>query len=120
VSPSWTAPGPVLRLVAAADLPAPTDPAWAALLTADELAYCRGLARVADHLAARAAAKRAVADLLGLADGAWHGHDIEVRRVPGAPPRLALSGAAAGAAAVGVSLSHAAGHAAALAWPVAP
>ncbi|MCL2091650.1 MAG: holo-ACP synthase [Micrococcales bacterium] len=70
-------------------------------------------------LAARFAAKEAVAKALG-APGGLRWHDCTVTRVPGGPPRLLLTGTvAARAAELGVtgwhlSLSHDAGIAAAL------
>lgn len=130
-------PGPIVRLLAVAELPPAGNPRWAELLCPPELAFCTGLARVTDHLAARAAGKQAVCAVLGLplptwpgcdpaGAGALHGHDVEIRRVSGSAPQVVLGGDAEqwrrahGLPQPGVSLSHAAGYAAALAWLPAP
>jgi phosphopantetheinyl transferase (holo-ACP synthase) len=104
-----------------AALPAPDDPAWRGLLGAAELAYCAGLRRAGEHLAARALARRVVAEALGWAgDVPWR--DIAIRREPAGRPAVMLTGQLAEwrrhrrLPVPGVSLSHAAGHAAALAW----
>lgn len=122
-------------MLAAADLPATDDTRWADLLTPAELAFCAGFGKVADHLIARAAAKQAVRAVLGLPARPWprggpagpgSDHDIEIRRVPGAAPQVVLTGEverwrrARGLPRPGVSLSHAAGFGAALAWLPAP
>ena len=81
-----------------------------------ELAYARDKSDPERRLAARLAAKRAAVRLLGpgVAEA-----DVEVVRVPGAPPRLRLSERAqgalrkAGAGAALVSLTHGREHAAA-------
>ncbi|HEY3021141.1 MAG TPA: holo-ACP synthase [Solirubrobacteraceae bacterium] len=71
------------------------------LFTARELAYARGRARPAQHLAARFCAKEAVAKALRLQ--AWSWQDIEV--VEG--PSVALHGALAALdAQIDVSLTH--------------
>jgi holo-[acyl-carrier protein] synthase len=80
-----------------------------------EIAYCTGLRRADEHLAARVLARHAVAAALG-----WPGEppwrDIAIRREASGRPYAVLSGALAGCPVPGVSLSHAGGHAAALAW----
>ncbi len=67
------------------------------VFTAQERAYCeRRAARRASHYAGRFAAKEAVMKALGT--GWTRGVrwvDIEVRRVPGGPPEIALSGPSA-------------------------
>jgi holo-[acyl-carrier protein] synthase len=107
-----------VHLMAVADLPPPGD--WATTFTAAELAYCTGLRHTADHLAARAAAKRAVLAALAAADpGSWH--EVEILREPHRAPVVVLHGEldearrAAGLPVPRVSLTHAAGHAAAIA-----
>ncbi len=83
------------------------------VFTADELAYARRRRDPAEHLAARFAAKEATLKALGtgLSMGVrWR--EVEVRRVRGEPPRLALSGrtaalgAARGVRVLHVSLTH--------------
>lgn len=107
-----------VRLMAVADLP-PAE-RWASTFTAAELAYCTGLRHAADHLAARAAAKRAVLAALAPSEpGSWH--EVEILREPNRAPVVVLHGRldearrAAGLPVPRVSLSHAAGHAAAIA-----
>jgi holo-[acyl-carrier protein] synthase len=102
-------------------LPPPDHASWRLRLDRAELAYCAGLRRAGEHLAARALARRAVAAALH-----WPGEppwqDITIRREPSGRPRVVLSGALAawrhrqGLGVPGVSLSHAAGYAAALSW----
>lgn len=81
-----------------------------------ELAYARDKSDPERRLAARLAAKRAAARLLG---GGVGEADIEVVRAPGGPPRLRLSARAdeqlrnRGARAALVSLTHGREHAAA-------
>lgn len=81
-----------------------------------ELAYARDKSDPERRLAARLAAKRAAVRLLGAGVAEA---DVEVVRVPGAPPRLRLSERAqfalrkAGAGAALVSLTHGRDHAAA-------
>ena len=85
--------------------------------TEGELAYARGKSDPARRLAARLAAKRAAARLLGteVAEA-----DVEVLRAPGGPPWLRLSPRAEerlralGAGAALVSLTHGREHAAAV------
>ena len=100
--------------------------AWWQRVSSTELAYCQGFVRVGEHLAARMAAKRAVAAALG-----WPGpvpwRNIEILRTLPRPPVVLLSGAAERwrrelrLPLPRVSLSHAAGYGAALAWlPVEP
>ena len=81
-----------------------------------EMAYASSKSDPERRLAARLAAKRAAVRALG--GGAAEG-EVEVRRGPGGPPRLRLSGAAArrlhelGGAGTLVSLTHGVRHAAA-------
>jgi holo-[acyl-carrier-protein] synthase len=81
-----------------------------------ELAYARDKSDPERRLAARLAAKRAAVRLLGAGVAEA---DVEVVRVPGAPPRLRLSSRAqvalskTGAGAALVSLTHGREHAAA-------
>jgi holo-[acyl-carrier-protein] synthase len=84
--------------------------------SAEELAFARARSDPERRLAARLAAKRAAARLLG---GGVSPSDVEVWRRPGSPPRLRLSpGAEArlrvhGADQILVSLTHERRHAAA-------
>jgi phosphopantetheinyl transferase (holo-ACP synthase) len=109
-----------LAVAPVAALPPPQSERWRERLDPAELAYCRGLRRAAEHLAARALARHAVAAALGRPDVSWR--DVTVRREPSGRPVVALSERLTrwryerGLAVPGVSLSHAAGHAAALAW----
>jgi holo-[acyl-carrier protein] synthase len=109
-----------LDLVRIGDLPPGDDQRWAQWLSAGELAVCRALARAPEHQAARLAAKRALGTALAAGpDTPWA--DIEVGRQPFGPPRVLLRGAVAVEARrrcvrPQVSLTHAAGYAAALAW----
>jgi len=109
-----------LAVAPVAALPPPGSPAWRTRLDPAELAYCLGLRRAGEHLAARALARRAVAAALGYADPSWR--DVTVRREPSGRPAVVLSGRLddwrrwRGLAVPGISLSHAAGHAVALAW----
>lgn len=104
-----------------AALPAVTDPLWRRILSPAELSRHGGRRRAAEHLAARAMARLAVGAALGWPhEPPWH--DIAVHSESSGRPRLVLSGGLAewqldaGLLAPDVSLSHAAGHAAALAW----
>jgi holo-[acyl-carrier protein] synthase len=83
------------------------------VFTDDELAYARARRDPAEHLAARFAAKEATLKALGtgLSMGVrWR--EMEVRRLRGQPPTLALSGrtaelgAARGIRRLHVSLTH--------------
>jgi holo-[acyl-carrier protein] synthase len=113
-----------VRVLAVDELPAPADSSWRRRLTPAELAYCTGLAQAGHHLAARAAGKQAVLAVLDAGDGdpdtVWP--ELEIRRAPGSAPRVVLHGRlegwrrGRGLGVPGVSLSHAAGRAAALAW----
>ena len=84
------------------------------VFTPGEKSYARDKSDPERRLAARLAAKRAAASLLGVAPG-----EIEVLRRPGFPPMLRLSEGAAkslralGASRTLVSLTHGATHAAA-------
>lgn len=84
--------------------------------SAEELAFARARSDPERRLAARLAAKRAAARLLG---GDVSPADVEVRRQPGRPPRLRLSPRAQarlrelGADEILVSLTHERRHAAA-------
>lgn len=85
------------------------------VFTAAERDYAAARARPARHLAARFAAKEAVVKALGLSGG-FGLREIEI--VAGKPPRVRLSGRAAGAAAgrsVEISLTHSRDFAAAVA-----
>jgi holo-[acyl-carrier protein] synthase len=88
------------------------------LFTDTERAYADTRPRPAMHLAARFCAKEAVAKALSLREWSWR--DIEVVGGGDVPPEVRLSGAAearAGelGAAVGISLTHTRGMAAAVA-----
>ncbi|WP_369373325.1 holo-ACP synthase [Streptomyces sp. cg36] len=120
-------PGPrgVVRIAAPHDAPDRLDGRWAHWLTEHERAYALGLARAEEHLLARRTAKEAVAELLAL-PGPPPWQEMEIRRSAGGAPRLHLSGGLAervresGPAVPCVSLTHARGYAAALAWWAAP
>ncbi|WP_433003855.1 hypothetical protein [Kribbella sp. CA-294648] len=100
---------------------APAEPSWSQLVSPAELAYCLDLELVGEHVAARVAAKRAIAEALR-----WPGpvpwSSIEILRTPPGRPAVRLSGEVEqwrrqlGLPVPRVSLSHAAGYAAALAW----
>lgn len=107
-----------VQLMEAAGLPPPEQ--WTSTFTSAELAYCTGLRYAMDHLAARAAAKQAVLAALELpAPDSWH--EVEIRRRPHHRPVVVLYGEleaarrAADLPVPTVSLTHAAGHAAAIA-----
>lgn len=82
------------------------------LFTDAEREYAATRARPATHLAARFAAKEAVAKALAL-EG-WSFRDIEVVGT-GGPPEIRLHGELAGRANVSISLTHTATTAAAVA-----
>lgn len=85
------------------------------VFTEAERDYAAARARPGRHLAARFAAKEAVVKALGLSGG-FGLREIEV--LAGEPPRVSLSGRAAGAAAaeqVKISLTHSRDFAAAVA-----
>ncbi|RMH41634.1 MAG: holo-ACP synthase [Deltaproteobacteria bacterium] len=89
------------------------------LFTPGERAYSDARAHRASHYAARFAAKEAALKALGVPPGLrWH--ELEVVKEAGRPPRLVLAGAARAAAdalgvvAVHLTLTHAAGVAAAV------
>jgi phosphopantetheinyl transferase (holo-ACP synthase) len=111
-----------LALTTPENCPPPADPCWADWLTPEEIAYSRGFQRAGEHLAARRAAKEAVARLLGwsAADTPWQ--EMAIQRRPGEPPTLALRGHAAARGTElsvpcpGISLTHARGRTAAFAW----
>jgi holo-[acyl-carrier protein] synthase len=90
------------------------------LFTEAEQGYAASLADPVPSLAARFAAKEAVMKALGVGLGRFAFRDVEVRRLPGGAPELALSGDAGALAAerlVGswlVSLTHTATMAAAV------
>ena len=110
-----------LAIAVVADIPPPTDPLWREWLTPAELAYCGSLQHVLDHLAVRVLAKRVTARAL-----AWPGEipwqEVEILRRPAGGPAVELGDLLGrwrrerGLPVPGVSLTHAAGHAAALAW----
>jgi holo-[acyl-carrier protein] synthase len=92
------------------------------ILRPEEIAYCRSRAVAAPHVAARFAAKEAIAKAFGTGLGAQLGWlDLEVVRRPGGAPGVALHGAGAallaarGGRIVHLSLTHTRGHAAAVA-----
>ena len=94
---------------------------WATFLTSAERGYAGSRLRADEHIAARIAARQAVMDVLGwAAEPAWRA--IEVVRGPAGEPRVSLSGEveelrrSRGHPVPGISLSHAAGFAAAVAW----
>ena len=99
---------------------------WARFLTAAERGYAGSRLRADEHIAARIAARQAVWDVLGLDVPGWETQppwrSIEVVRGPAGDPRASLSGEVEelrrtrGLAVPGISLSHAAGFAAAVAW----
>lgn len=115
----------VLPLLIGPTAPGPADPAWSVWLTDAERAYAAGRRRAAEHLAARRLAKLAALRALD-----WPGRppwtELAVGRPGGGRPVLSLDGelaawcAGRGLGAPGISLTHAAGHAAALAWPSPP
>ncbi|QCX73956.1 4'-phosphopantetheinyl transferase [Streptomyces sp. YIM 121038] len=117
---------PALVLLAPAQIPDPDDACWRDWLTAEEISFSRGFQRAHEHLAARRAAKAAVASLLGLPADHRLCRALEVVRAPGSGPVLRLGGAPAhllrdaGLPHPRVSLTHARGHAAALAWLPVP
>lgn len=87
------------------------------VFTAGEIGYCTRRRRNAESFAARFAAKEAVMKALGTgyANGVWW-RDIEVVRESGAPRLVLHGGAAARAAALGITrwhlaLTHTAGQA---------
>jgi phosphopantetheinyl transferase (holo-ACP synthase) len=110
----------VVELARVDEMPPALDPYWADRLTASELAYCAGLLRADEHLCARVAAKRAVARALGWPGIPWAG--IEIRRNRPGPPGAVLTGDVEDWRRLhtlplpGVSLTHAAGWSAAVAW----
>jgi len=108
-------------LAAVGDLPPPADPVWREWLTHAELAYCGSLQHASDHLVARVLGKKATALALDWPwEVPWQAVEI-VRRQLGAPA-VRLGGQLErwrierGLPVPAVSLSHAAGHAAAIAW----
>ena len=111
----------VLPLLIGPTTPDPGDPAWSSWLTDAERAYAAGRRRAAEHLAARRLAKLAALRALDWpGEPAWS--DLVVGRPDGGRPVLSLGGdlahwcAGRGLGAPGISLTHAAGYAAALAW----
>ena len=116
-----TPPAPVCVRVVQVPSDAWTDRAWRQLVSHAELVYCQGFARAGEHLAVRVAAKQAIVEVLE-----WPGPvpwlQIEILRTPASAPVVSLTGSIerwcrqAGLPVPQVSLSHAAGYAAALAW----
>jgi holo-[acyl-carrier protein] synthase len=110
-----------LAVAPAAALPAVTDPLWRRILSPAELIRYGSRRRAGEHFTARALARLALASALG-----WPGEvpwqDVAIRKEPTGRPVVALSGRLAEwhrrnqVPVPGVSMSHAAGHAAALAW----
>lgn len=98
-----------IELVNLDELPVADDPRWHDWLSTGELARCAEFDRVEEHLAARLAGKRALGRELGLD---WR--RLEFLHQPHQPPYVLLDGEILAGA--GVSLSHAGGYAAALAW----
>lgn len=110
-----------LQMAPVDTLPEPGDPAWTEWLSPAELAYCHGMQRAGEHLAARLLAKQAAADAVGWPlEVPWA--DLEIRRRQLAGPELVVVGdlrqwcADQGVRSPGVSITHAAGHTAAVAW----
>ena len=103
-----------------------TSANMARFLTSAERGYAGGRLRADEHIAARIAARQAVLDILGLDVLGWeaepHWRSIEVVRGPAGDPRVSLGGEveelrrSRGHPVPGISLSHAAGFAAAVAW----
>ncbi len=92
------------------------------ILREAEVTYCLSQIDPSPSLAARFAAKEAVSKAFGTGIGAELGwHDIEVERLPTGQPQVRLHGGGArllmerGGRVVHLSLSHSAGHAAAVA-----
>src|SRR5262249_31730645 len=103
-------------------LPPPGDPAWAQWLSPAELAYCHGFRHPGEHLVARAIAKTVAAEAAGRTfEPPWI--DLEIRRQQLCGPQLVVVGELRDwcdwqhLAVPGISMTHAAGHAAAIAWP---
>jgi holo-[acyl-carrier protein] synthase len=101
---------PSLEVLALDTLPDPADPMWSAWLTPAELGACRGYARSKEHLAARVAGKLAIARECGAGDAEPDWHAVQITQGHQQPPAVLPSGGPA------VSLTHAAGWVAALAW----
>ncbi|MFC0842497.1 hypothetical protein ACFH04_01930 [Streptomyces noboritoensis] len=116
-----TTTAPVVRISPPQQCPERHDRRWTDWLTDTELVYAHSLARTEEHLSARKAAKEAAAHLLG-----WPGQppwqDMEICRRADEAPVLRVHGRLAqwmgehGLATPQVSLTHARGYAAALAW----
>jgi holo-[acyl-carrier protein] synthase len=110
-----------LAVARVAALPAVTDPLWRRLLPQAELVRYGSRRRAGEHFTARAMARLVLASALG-----WPGEvpwqDVTIRKELSGRPLVVLSGRLAEwhrlnrVPVPGVSLSHAAGHAAALAW----
>lgn len=98
------------------------DAAAIAMLSEAELAYCAGHLRFAEHVAARVAAKRAISRILGpAAQAGWS--EIELIRTAAGPVHVRLSrrldewrAEQLGIPVPWVSMTHAGGRAAAIAW----
>ncbi|WP_030674492.1 hypothetical protein [Streptomyces sp. NRRL B-1347] len=99
---------------------------WHDWLTPEEISFSRGFRRAHEHLAARKAAKLAVASLLGLPADPGFCRAVEVLRAPGAGPVIRFGGTpgqllrSKDLPHPHVSLTHARGHAAALVWLPVP
>jgi len=110
-----------LAVAPVAALPALTDPIWTRLLSAPELVRYGSRRRAGEHLTARAMARLALASALGWpGDVPWQ--EVAIHKESSGRPSVVLSGRLAqwrreaGLPRPAVSLSHAAGHAVALAW----
>jgi holo-[acyl-carrier protein] synthase len=110
-----------LEIAPVGALPPPGNPAWAQWLSPAELAYCHGLRHASEHLVARAIAKSAAASAVGWTlDPPWV--DLEIRRQQLCGPELVVVGEMRDwcerqhLTVAGVSMTHTAGHAAAIAW----
>jgi phosphopantetheinyl transferase (holo-ACP synthase) len=109
-----------LAVAPVAAFPDASDRTWRRMLGADEVGYCTGLRRAGEHLAARALARRVVAEALGWDGDPWS--DVAIRRDLSGRPSVVLGGELAAwqrrhrLPVPGLSLSHAAGYAGALAW----
>lgn len=109
---------PAIDLLTLAELPDADHPAWSDWLTAAELTACRGYLRGQEHLAARLAGKLAVAREAGIGATPWHALEISQghQRPPMVLANAALADLLGPDPVPAVSLTHAGGYVAALAW----